>query len=75
MSSRLSASELAEIVDCEPNQRSVMVRWLKDHNWKYDIDRHGLPIVMRAYRDKKLGLTDEKTPAKYTDEPNRQAFQ
>jgi hypothetical protein len=74
MSERLSASELAELVGCKPNQRSLMIRWLHDRHWKYDIDRTGLPIVYRAYRDRKLGLSDEKQSPRYADAPNRQAF-
>lgn len=74
MSDRLSASELAEMVGCRPNQRSIMVRWLEDRRWKFDTDRNGLPIVMRAYRDRKLGISEDKTGAKYADSPNRQAF-
>lgn len=74
MSDRLSANELADLVGCKPNQRSIMARWLQDHHWKFEIDRSGLPIVMRAYRDRKLGISEDKASSKYADAPNLQAF-
>lgn len=74
MTDRLSASELAEMINCKTNQRSVMVGWLESRRWKYDTDRTGLPIVMRAYRDRKLGTSDEKQQVKYADAPNLKAF-
>lgn len=76
MSDRLSADELAEMVGCKPNQRTIMVRWLTVRKWKFEVDRNGLPIVMRAYRDRKLGLTEDgKAADRYADEPNYGVFQ
>lgn len=74
MSDRLSASELAEQVGCKPNQRCRMAAWLRKNHWKHEIDSNGLPIVMRAYRDRKLGVTEEKQQAKYAEVPNLKAF-
>lgn len=74
MSHRLSADELAEIVGCKPNQRCRMAAWLRRHHWKHEIDSTGLPIVARAYYERKLGITEEKQSAKYADSPNLQAF-
>jgi uncharacterized protein YjcR len=74
MSDRLSANELAELVGCKPNQRCRMSTWLRKNHWKHEIDVNGLPIVMRAYKDRKLGLSEEKHQGKYADAPNRQAF-
>lgn len=74
MSDRLSADELGELTGCKPSQRCRMAAWLRKRHWKYDIDVNGLPIVYRAYRDRKLGLTEEKQSAKYDDAPNLQAF-
>jgi len=74
MSGRLSADELAEIVGCRSNQRCRMAVWLRKNNWKHEIDSNGLPIVMRAYRDRRLGVSEEKTAAKYADSPNLKAF-
>lgn len=71
---RLSADELASLVNCKPNQRCRMAAWLRKHHWKHEIDSTGLPIVMRAYRDRKLGVTEDKPQAKYDDAPNLQAF-
>jgi Domain of unknown function (DUF4224) len=74
MSNRLSADELAELVGCKSNQRCRMAAWLRKKNWKYEIDANGLPIVLKAYRDRKLGISDEKTTSKFADGPNLQAF-
>jgi hypothetical protein len=51
-----------------------MVAWLRKHHWKHEVDSTGLPIVARAYRDKKLGISDDKAQNKYADTPNLQAF-
>lgn len=74
MSDRLSANELAELVGCKPNQRCRMAAWLRKNHWKHEVDGNGLPIVMKAYRDRKLGVTEDKQSTKYADAPNRQAF-
>jgi hypothetical protein len=74
MSDRLSASELAELVGCKPNQRCRMAAWLRKNHWKYEIDANGLPVVAKAYRDRKLGIAEEKNHGKYSDGPNLQAF-
>ena len=74
MSNRLSADELAEIVGCRPNQRCRMAAWLRKNHWKHEIDSNGLPIVSRAYHDRKLGASEGKNQAKYADEPNIKAF-
>lgn len=74
MSDRLSANELADLVGCKPNQRCRMAAWLRKNHWKYEIDANGLPIVLKAYKDRKLGGTEEQQSAKYSDGPNLQAF-
>lgn len=74
MSDRLSAQEIADIVGCKINQRCRMAAWLRKNHWKHEIDGNGLPIVARAYRDRKLGITEDKSLAKYADSPNLQAF-
>lgn len=74
MDDRLSADELASLVGCKPNQRCRMAAWLRKHNWKHEIDCNMLPVVSRAYRDRKLGASEEKTSAKYADAPNLKAF-
>jgi len=70
----LSASELAELVDCKPNQRSRMVTWLSSHKWRFEIGASGLPRVARAYHDKKMGISEEPTRSRYADTPNLSAF-
>lgn len=70
----LTASELAELVDCKPNQRTKMATWLAEHHWKFEIGSSGLPKVARAYHDRKMGITEEKAKTKYAEEPNLHAF-
>lgn len=70
----LSASELAELIDCKPNQRCKMASWLKDNRWKYEIGSTGLPKVARAYHDRKMGVIEEKMQTKYAEEPNLAAI-
>lgn len=70
----LSADELAELVDCKPNQRCKMAEWLKANKWRYEIGSSGLPRVARAYHDRKMGVTEEKQNTKYAEAPNLDAF-
>ncbi|RPJ88819.1 DUF4224 domain-containing protein [Achromobacter sp. ACM01] len=74
MNEYLSASDLAELVGCRPNQRAMMARWLDRHGWRYAIDKNGVPRVLRSYRDKKLGVSDGPQKASLTGAPNREAF-
>ncbi|KWR88815.1 DUF4224 domain-containing protein [Cupriavidus sp. IDO] len=74
MSDFLSAAELAELVGCKANQRHEMAKWLDRHRWRYVMDKNGLPKVARAYYNRKLGIEESKTPAKYDSTPNLQAF-
>ncbi|MGF6444353.1 DUF4224 domain-containing protein [Paraburkholderia youngii] len=75
LSDYLTAHELADLIDCKPNQRTAMQRWLKDNRWKFVVDRNGLPKVSRTYRDMKLGVTpDDHTHPKFDAAPNLQAF-
>ena len=72
MSEYLSSRELADLIGCQPNQRSVMCGWLDKKRWKYVESKNGMPKVLRAYRDKKLGLGHEEN--KYDSGPNIEAF-
>lgn len=74
MSGYLTADELAELVDCKPNQRCKMAEWLKKNKWRFEIASSGLPRVARAYHDRKMGISDEKAQHKYADEPNLAAI-
>jgi hypothetical protein len=71
----LSADELAQLVDCKPNQRSRMVSWLTSNRWRFEVGSSGLPRVARAYHDKKMGISEETTRSKYAETPNLNAFQ
>ncbi|MBI3230983.1 MAG: DUF4224 domain-containing protein [Burkholderiales bacterium] len=75
MSQYLSASDLADLVGCKPNQKSMMIRWLDEKKWIYHLDRHGLPKVLIAYHDKKMGLDNRNHQhEKYAQGPNLNAF-
>jgi hypothetical protein len=74
MSDYLSADELADLIECKSNQRARMIAWLDDKRWPYVVGSNGLPKVARAYRDRKLGITEGKTKSKYAEAPNREAF-
>lgn len=52
----LGPNELADLVDCQPHQRAIMIRWLDFQGWKYVTSRTGFPKVSRVYHDKKLGV-------------------
>jgi hypothetical protein len=71
----LSADELAELVDCKPNQRTRMISWLTSNRWKFEVGASGLPRVARAYHDKKMGISEETTRSRYAETPNLAAFQ
>ena len=47
-----------------------MCNWLDDRRWMYVTNKIGMPMVLRRYRDSKLGLSNEKTKPKLSDEPN-----
>lgn len=36
-------------------QKRTQIRWLEDNKWIYTLDRHGHPVVSRAYHDRRLG--------------------
>lgn len=75
MNDYLSASELAELIGCKPNQRTLMIRWLEANRWRFVIDRNGLPKVARTYRDRKLGVDTPDTSSRYDSTPNLGAFE
>ncbi|MGX9694574.1 DUF4224 domain-containing protein [Achromobacter anxifer] len=70
----LSASELAALVQCKPNQRKMMERWLTREGWAYVLGKNGVPRVLRAYRDRKLGISDGQQKTRLSSAPNREAF-
>lgn len=74
MSDYLSASELSDLVGCKSNQRAAMIGWLKDNHWRYVVDKNGMPKVARAYRDLKLGLSDDHKNSRFDATPNLEAF-
>jgi hypothetical protein len=74
LSDYVSAHELADLVGCKPNQRAAMAHWLSDNQWRFVVDKDGLPKVAREYRDRKLGLSTDTKSTKYDAGPNLQAF-
>jgi hypothetical protein len=73
-SNYLSATELADLIQCRPNQHSKMASWLLKRNWKFEVGSTGLPRVSRAYHDRKMGISDVVTQFKLSDTPNLNAF-
>lgn len=75
MSDYLTATELAELIGCKPNQRALMVTWLVTNHWKHVLSKQGLPRVLREYRNRKLGLIDDTQHAASLEVgPNVDAF-
>ncbi|MBR8142097.1 DUF4224 domain-containing protein [Burkholderia sp. AU19243] len=74
MSDYLTAEELADLVGCRPNQRSVMSSWLTKNAWPFVVDRSGLPKVLRAYRDRRLGMRVDVVDGSLESTPNLDAF-
>lgn len=70
----LTASELAELVGCKPNQKKSMQDWLSNRSWRFELDKSGLPKVARAYHDKKMGINDGYQNQKFAETPNLTAF-
>lgn len=54
------------MIDCKHNQRAAMTRWLEQNAWPFVVDRNGLPKVLRAFRDWKLGIRDERPCGLFT---------
>lgn len=73
MSAYLSADELAALIGCKKNQRSIMARWLDKNRWPYVLDITGLPKVSRAFHDSVMA--GKPVAPRYDDEPNLQAFE
>ena len=65
----LSNEELADLVECKPNQRSKMIAWLSEYRWKFEVGSAGLPRVARGYHDRKMGIADGPVNSKLSDEP------
>lgn len=70
----LTASELADLTGCKPNQRCRMTVWLVKNKWRFESDASGAPKVARAYHDRKMGITENIHKEKYAETPNLQAF-
>lgn len=41
-------------------QRSRQRRWLREHGYAHDVDRHGAPVVLRAVVAAALGAPEPK---------------
>ena len=77
MSQYLSAQELAELCDCQPNQFALMARRLRQGQWPFEQFKGGCPKVLRVYHDQRLqGLAHVALPASNASEftPNRAAL-
>lgn len=75
MANYLSADELAELIDCEPNSTACMKRWLERNNWPYELNRRGFPKVSRAYYSARMfGQINLSEIRKNTAEPDFDAL-
>lgn len=71
MSDYLTAKELSELTGYKPNQRAKIRAWLDNKRWRYVVDSNQMPVVLRKYRDMKLGVSDDnKTTTKYSQGPD-----
>ena len=58
MSDYLSTDDLSDLIGCKSNQRSRMIEWLMKNRWIFIVDCNGVPKVLKAYRDKRMGMSD-----------------
>ncbi|TDY21514.1 uncharacterized protein DUF4224 [Paraburkholderia sp. BL6665CI2N2] len=59
MIDHLTAQELADLVGCKPNRRATMKTWLENSTRPVVPDKNAMPKVLRLYRDRKLGISDD----------------
>lgn len=52
-SAHLEPEDLARLTGAR--QKRKQIQWLKDHQWHFELDRHGHPVVSRAYHDRRMG--------------------
>lgn len=38
------------------------IQWLEDNRWKHEVNFIERPVILRAYAEKKLGMTEPETP-------------
>lgn len=48
----LAPADLASLTG--GRQKRTQIRWLEEHKWHYELDRHGHPVVSRAYHDRRM---------------------
>jgi hypothetical protein len=76
MSAYLTAAELADMIECEPNQYACMRRWLTKHEWPFEVSKRGLPKVSRAYHAARMsGTAGTVMPFDAIVEPDFSMFQ
>lgn len=74
-SSYLNATELANMIECEPNSYACMRRYLERHKWPYEPNRRGFPQVSRAYHDARMsGRLSTKAELESMIEPDFSMF-
>lgn len=50
----LTKTELAELTGCKTRERQM--RWLASNGYKYDVGLDGMPKVLRAFVETRLGF-------------------
>ncbi|SDH41386.1 DUF4224 domain-containing protein [Propionivibrio dicarboxylicus] len=59
----LTPEELADLTDYDVGQWSRQRRWLDRNGYPFELSAAGRPKVLRAYVEKRLGLTTAKAAA------------
>lgn len=66
----LTAEELAELLDCQPNQFALMARRLKAGGWPFCQIKGCCPKVLRSYHDQRMsGALPTSAPQEAANAP------
>lgn len=69
----LSAEDLRDLTDTPV--KALQMRWLDDHGWTYTKSRMGNPKVLRAYMERRMGLTTSTPASNTTTEPDWSSYE
>lgn len=68
----LSPDDLRDLTDTPV--KSLQMRWLDDHGWVYTKSRMGNPKVLRAYMERRMGLTADAPVGEASTEPDWSSY-
>ncbi|WP_432785063.1 DUF4224 domain-containing protein [Oligella sp. MSHR50489EDL] len=69
----LTQDELSQLTGYSASRRTNIINWLDNNKWVYVINKNGAPMVLREYRDMKLGIIrheQNKQKKRHATEPN-----